>query len=848
MALNFPESYDAPESELQAFVEQVVNRQNSYRLRQLHLKAIAHWNYKGRQDIRATRHLTGNEAAGYRFERVETPGNVEPSIDNYIASYVDNETARLVRRRTEPRLDAPTRDEKLQQAARLAKAVLDWDLDEMDWSSMYREFVNDVVRVGCGFLVSYVDELQEEARRVSAGGRAAECGVCHLRMASIDIEGESATAALVAGIGQPTETGVEVTACPSCGGEIGPTEPTLDEVDGDDLDIFGSPWGVDVPRVKPAIEAVPWWELYPENGGRRVRAQDMRVWGRRVAREIQWVADRFPEAFDQSGTLQIEADQRIELLRGDPEMDYMIGNDWSLATSGLGAADSEMYPHHVVVTEVHVAPRTGLPQGISIYRLGQARQIIARRPYMVEVEGPDGKPVKVARAQIRAAQQKLDLKNIWGGSHVVDMLPLQWRLNRLDMQVEDIRIKGVPQVVLSPGDTIERRDDLTGSLNVYEANLSSPGSLQDRILNAQPLTGNAYMAERDRIVAALQRLGAHPLELGSGESQLTATEVSIRQAEIKQQREEVEGCIDEAVGDAWKHALAIRWAYQNHYDEIPDDALQKLADSGDQIAAFRGTDLQGQVDVEVRVVAGFDHTIAERGLADQLRQEGLYDLSTQEAREQYIDLMGAPKLDVGKSVQVQRAGDAWSTFLRDRSVAVLDDTVHDAGIWYEVLAAKWLSEEAREHQRRAGWPDVIRQIAGWEERLQQLAEQDAQLRQIYEGQPREQWPAIQAQLQQQAQQVAAAAAAAGQPVPAEEIPPPPTGDFLPQLLADRIMVVWSSMVSLPGTGPVTPAMKEQLDGQAKLMRFYALIQHARLSAQSQAAAQAPQPAPTQAQA
>lgn len=854
---------ESDESTCSAFVDHIVNKDNSYRRRNALRMALTHWAYKGVQWLLPPGKLLPHDSVGYRFETVRSriSGLPQP-VDNHIASFVDKETARMARRQQEPIIKPGRPEPRLTEAAKLATMVCKWDLERCDWPTVRRQFFRGHVTAGIGILHTWLEELAGESRMMPTGAAVA-CPTCGLALAtplvSLEDIGRGAESVGVQGLeqAQQMDEGLMLSTCPHCepglSGPLVPYEPNEGEIE-EGLDVYGRPFGISTPKVQPIIEAVPWWEIYPANGGRRVTSKTQRMWGRRSVRSIDWCYERFPET-----PADLSPDSTHEIMQGDPEIDYALPGGEEGWISGMGRYDAESFINDVVVREVHIQPRkqiAGMEQGLSIYVLGASRKAVILRPLMMDVspepsdddEAPD--VVQVPRSMLHVAQFKADAANFWGRSACDDMLQRQWALNILDSQVEDIRDKGTPQVVLKPGEDFYERYDSEGVLGVYEFDSDAGAErMQDRVIFAQPLTGNGYMLERDKIEGSLNRLGAPQLELGQPErGGITATEIAMRAEQIKQNRSEREQDVDETMESAFKHMLDLRWAGQRLMEQIPSDLARKLSGSPHKVKAFEGADLLGQTDVELEVAGGSDRTILEQATAERAKEMGLYDLQSRSAKDRFLDLLGAPKLDEDQSKQVERVQQAWADFVDSGKVVVFDSTVHNAAVWYEFLAQSWLDEQAQEWQGVAAWEEVLRAIGGWEEQFQTLVAEDVAARELYGAIPPDQWlgayqAALAALPQQQADSVAA-----GQIPALKRVPPPPQVDetgqpqFLPKLMSDKLLYLWRAMI--PAAVVDSPEIAQRDAWRERLLPMYALIQETRLTAQAEAQAMQPVQPPT----
>jgi hypothetical protein len=826
------------------FIARVVNEKARLRRWNLLRKARNLNFYRGRQWFNVPRELVGDGATGYRFQDVERPSNsVFPMpVDNLIAPGVDNEVSRLVRKEYIPNTHADDQKPDLEAAARLAKDLLLHDIREQRWADTRTALAFDLTVGGTCTARSIWDETATDMIPV-ASLDAVQCPSCHEKFASKRIPMAQARAgipgaggslpiplmhtdseALAPVEGEPSV--LEMKVCPLCVNSrvpLQPYQPGVEDIQGEG-DIFGRPMGEMVPRGMGVMEVVSQFEYFPENGGVNVEPSTVKVHGQKTPRELEWIASRCPDYAD-----RLKPDTSADLMKCQPE-----------GVSRVGAGDEEgVYDHHAFLIEVYVDPMPlpGLELGRRFWQSGE--HLIKNDELIVEVEAPDGEMRKVKRAVYSSARFKRMPGQFWGVTPVDDAVPLNRRLNELDAQMTDIREHGVPWVAVPPGTEIHESEADSGAMRYVEIESLNPNwTPKDSIVNQRPLSGADYMPERDRIKQAIEeKIGPQPIEIGVNQPSVKSGEhAQIVAEEAAQKRGPRERDLVNQAEAIWTHHLEVTWAFRKEQGEME---VERAAGQFER-KSYLGTDLLGQTRIKIEAQSNFDKTLYQTQAAERAATSGLYgDLSQDDvAREKVIELMNLPKLKEDRSIQIKRAEQVWSEFLRDAKIPTIDETVHDMWLWYQVLGKRWQTDEGVELQSDADWDGVVKKLSGWENKLAQAEALDMQQRAIYEGYPPEQWEQIHAEGTALAQK--AAMPVPGMPPTPPQLPPAPpaNGQFLPENKADRLLMLWTNMLTppampLPPGAPPPPGIPPNTQ---KLLEFYAVIQQCRLGAEAKKAA------------
>lgn len=845
---------DSSDEEIKKFVKRIINDDNKFRRWHMLRKANNLWMYQGRHWMRPISRARAGGSGIYHFEDLQRKAGrqfPEP-VDNMIATGIDNEVARLGRKEYVPETTADSSQPELQQAARTAKNVLIYDLKQMVWADTREAIMFDLVATGTCVAHSYWDETQTE-HSVVASPDAMFCPGCEKQFASAKIPEIMAQIGFPDEMGMPqaiqhpetlrpvesTERGrppeVQMTHCPTCPEPVPlqPRTPLPEEAEG--FDIFQRQLGIPIPKGQGLIEHDSPFEVYPENAGIGIEPRTCRIWGLKKVRDIGWVYARHTDC-------DVEPESPKELMRSHP----MLG-DGKFSESFSDEGDKDIYSQHVAVKQLFVDPMPipGLEKGAVFTVIGE--KVLEPKPLMVDVEVPGGKTKQVRRAKFGAHRRKRVPGQFWGRTPVDDAVPLQRRLNQIDAMDDDITEHGKPWMAVPMGSQFGWPQDPQGSLQIVEVD-SPDGRWDDfKIVNANPLTGNAYHEKRAQIAQSIRdRLGPQEIEAGASGKAKTALEVKVLSEQVEEQRGPVErGLVTNVYDPLFNHHLEIAWAFKK------DDTEYEIEETAGTygVQSYKGTDLLGGIKVQVESKGDFSKSVYQIQATQDAATKGLYGdwMSDPVLRNQILENMDLPKVDGKQKLQILRAQQAWSEFIKDGSIPGFDPTIHAADIWFRVLNESWLGDEALDLQRKAEWPKFVDATAGWEKVLAKAEELDAQQRQFYEGFPPEQWPAIQAEASAKVQEIESAqqktadeasrvpGAQVPPSMPVPQIPPPPDPmvGFLPEALHLRIGIILrqkgAALLSPVPMGVDPAALADKTAGPLSvLVDAYAVIQACRI--------------------
>jgi hypothetical protein len=785
--------------------------------------ALKLWFYLGRQWIQAKGQLSAHNG-GYHFEDVhrESSAAFPMPVTNLIAPAVDNEVSRLARKEYVPDTSAGKNKPEWIAAAKLAKEILIYETARETWDDKREHLCFNLCIDAVAICRTWWDENDIEQSLIAAP-EAVSCPMCKRFFASPKVP----SAFLETGI--PSEQGLapmryretmrpvepteerpedldqlEMAHCPYCEqmSLLKPFEMLPEEAGSDDP--FGRPMGLLVPRGEGSIEVISIHEFYPENGGLGVEPYDQRVMSQVKVRPIEWIALRFPELRE-----EVEPETPDQLLRYNPLYADRIFQGGG-GGYGLGSGYEAYYNHaRVFETVIPPQPMEGLEKGAHFVMVNDK---VVKRELCVEVEGEQGFRL-VPRVKYHFARFKRMPGNFWGRSFVDDMVPLQRRLNELDAQVIDLRERGIPTVWLPEGSEVYTKDDQPGSLRMVSYDGVQPTwSPRDAVMNGIPLTGSVYEAERASILRDMQALGApEDIERGAAPGSVKTTSgLMLLSEEASRKRAPRERSMLGLYKSVFEHFLEMTWAFRK------EDATYEVQREGKvyEQESYKGTDLLGNIRVEMAARVGYDQTLYNKEATAEALTLGLYKLTDPAAVDKCLDLMKLPKdVNENQTLQIERANQAWSKFMKEREVPNIDPTLFDGLTWYAVLGKRWHEDDAYILQRRCGWNDLLPAIVTWEEKLQETLAQEAISKPIYGKLDPATWPQVYEQgskLVQQANQAFQAAQASYQQTSATvpqgamappppmapamtEFPQPPPQGFLPDPLEQKIYTIFRRM-------------------------------------------------------
>lgn len=814
----FPE-IGAPENELLDYRTRYFNFNSVWRNRQMERMAICNYYQMNRQWIELDSELIPDGSRGYVLRDMfqKDSFRMPRPVLNYVGEAVGVEQAALGKRQLVPNVLATSTDPRVEAAAREAKKILEDRLKKNDWPSIRELVTFQSIVCGTGILRSYWDQSHADTVPAPFDDNRI-CPACATPVANASKVPEKAVQGSGFNLGEPqgvdlinTERTFDMTACPRCQSPMVPLDKPV--ADGD-LDQFQRPLTYPKPKGRPVIEAVSPFELFPENSGVDVSPETCRVWGQATPRSLDWLEDRFPEA-----CYDIMPDDPTELMRLHP----MLG-EWSVLGYYSNSMDSNIYEDHVMVYELHADKSYRFPLGHSTIIAGD--KVLFDGPLYEARDHPDGTQALVPRVKYAAARWKLRQKDFWGQSLVEDLLSPQNCINGLMSQIVEAR-----QRMASPNLLASQAMGLTGpewmedygagKIMFYQTDPLAPNA-KPEVFGGITMPIEVYK-EFEVLVGAIKEFAGPPdVEIGEAPRNVTTTSgLQLLTEQSDKRRAPRERSLVEAFQVIWKHVLELEWTLR----ETPDTYEMQSPEGGFERKEFDSLTIAGQTNVVIEKQAFIDRSLIQKEAAREAQLDQLYDVTSQAARKRLLELRGLPT-DVNEDLnrQVDLAKRQYVDFVDQGRVPLIDPSIDDFRIHFQVLATMLMSDEGVQLQEQAGFPAVNKLIRGWEQQLTQMEMMEAQALAFYGGRvPPEQGEQMYAQgmvmyeqqvqaheKEQQAGAVVAeesGVAPMGSPVP--QPPPPPI--FLPPAKEDRIYMLWMQMIGQSGQQVIqpTPAITDE---------------------------------------
>lgn len=825
---------DSAESDLLTFRDRLINRWSVYRNMHMGRIGLALWYFLGRQWSTLDYEAAFEGVRGAILREADDDAGIVRPVTNEIDPAVEQEVIALVKRRWEPQVVPTSNDPKIKAAAQVAEDMLKYRHAQLSWPEKRHQHGLFFCTSGTGLVYTAWDKSYFDLKPIGAP-TAVFCPSCSAKLYSPVVPVDT----LRAGInGMPVqhlenardvlpeenETDVQnaqLNYCPTC-----PTPTPLQPVENMDpneaesgVDVFGRPLGVDVPRGGSTLEIDLPFEFHPRNGGARVTPDTLRRWGRRKIRDLEWLEERYPHLVD-----QVQPDSISDLLYGDP----LLGA-WEMLGRWSPSLDAGILDNHVNLDEMVELPTFRAPLG---------RYVVCTREKVLEdsdllekaeVEGPNGsETVYVPRAMMSVSRYKLRPNEIWGTTIADHEISKQNRLNGLDAQVIETRLRmGSPNLIMpadmwpTEGPSMDSAYG-SGKLIFLQPSLANPQFAKPEEIGSTLMPDSVYL-ERDRIQADIKK-GIGPQDASSGAAPghgigtTSGLELLVQQDEKSRSLREDELAL--STERSWSHLLQLEWALR-----VDEDVYRVLGPNKTwKYEQYRGNVLRGQTEVTIERGAFIGRSIVRREAAREALADKLVVIDGPLARRRMLEAYGLDT-DINEDTnnQVDHAERLWVEFL-DKGVVRVQDQIDDAALHYQVLGIHLRTDEGERYADEAGWDEIERAIAGWEDELRSMMMMEAKSIAFYGGRlnPQQAEQAYtratvdyqrQQDLYKQQQRtnvemgktasMMPPGMAPPPPLPAEppQAPPQPFPADIPVLLQDRIFMIWSGMMQAKGLAP-----------------------------------------------
>jgi len=719
-------------------------------------------------------------------------------VTNYIKPAVELECSVLGKRQWMSNVITTSRDTRVEAAAKVAKDVLEFWLRQQSWPEKRNEFIRKFVTQGTGFLKTFWDDPLTKVTRISSP-EAAMCPMCGHKFYSrtipkaalkMDLSNTESIRDIITDVEGEQEQ-VELTHCPLCRGADPLQDYEPDEEEANSLvDFLGRPLGVDVPTGFPCIAVPSVTSMYLENSGIGVDPITCNIYGQKDPVSLDWVEDRYPDFVD-----KLQPVPPTEFMSEHP----LLGN-WEIIGRYSPTLDAGMFDDYVWRYEITRKPSRVYPEGRYILLLND--QVVVDEPLIKKIETEEG-TLTVPRVQYHAARFEVKDGIFWGQPLPSFLISPQNRVNGLDAQVIEARERmGSPNLLVDNMMELQGPEFIQnygmGKIFTFTRNPMAPTE-RPQAFGSILMPLGVYQ-ERDRCVADMAKIaGPQEVELGEAPRNISTTSgLQILGENAERRRAERDQAIIACVESCFSHVLKMEWTLRSE----PMDYELMREDGSWEKKQYKRQALMGQTKVRVEKQAYIDKSLYQREAAREAQADGLYDVTSPIAKKRLLELRGLPtNVNEDSNLQVDHAERQWVDFVDEGTLPVVDATLDDPFIHYQVLGAKMRATDGQDLMNKINWSGLVRLLAGWEERLNLLIAADQQARATYGvargDQANEAYAKMTLSYQAAAQQFQMLSVQGG-PSAAQPPQPPPPPIFLPDLLQDKIIHVWKSLIEERG--------------------------------------------------
>lgn len=667
-----------------------------------------------------------------RFSDPDPKSRIPRPVTNHIYPIVDNEAAKLYRRKSTAYVRPVSMQDGTAGAGGAAAAndIMDWHLETIRWPRKRRTAIYRDVLYGTAFFWSYLDQsfvdsvkigITDARRCVNENCDFALAGNYKIPYDDMMRSPFKDAAVNSARVQRETkfnpETGdpdisFDATSCLQCGAPMNSWTPTEEEhLEGEDP--FGHSFAQQAPINQPDIEIPSPFDIWIQNDGIGFDDPgDVREWYRCTPRNIDhWIADHYPDNAD-----NIRAEDVNEILQYHP------------LASGYGFKESEFsrnsaWRRTALVKTAVVDRCRDYPLGRYVEMAGQ--ELLADRPLYRKSTRQPG--VIVPLVKVTAARFIIKDGELRGQGIVQPLVSLQNRINLTFSQIVDTRQRnGVSGVMGTTGMrfTSGWLDGFAGRFIRWDPDPNHP-DMEPKFIETKVIDAGVYQ-ELDRTVEMMAQIsGTQDVDIGKAPRNVSAaTAIQILQESAAGRREGREQELIDAFKECYSHQLLLLAEYAIE----PRTYRLKARNGKWEYRQFLGSDLAGHTDVMVEEQAGYDaRAFLREALVQAISLKILVISSPFQRREAAKALGLTPSLTDEENMQISDCEAKWYAFRDFQEIPIPDETLDDHWLFYQGYGLFLKTSEGREITKNSGWDGLADLIAGWEDKLVQATQLEKQI-------------------------------------------------------------------------------------------------------------------------
>lgn len=651
-------------------------------------------------------------------------------VDNIVLPIVDNEAAKLYRRKS----TAYVRPIALQEGssgkytgAAKATDIMEWQFDNVGWPRDRRAHILQDVLYGTAFAISFLKQSYLDSVRVGSTTAIRCYKGCDLLLASPTLPAQqyerdfgynperAKRTVLIDKESGNTSYKYKAVSCPKCGGPLGSHFPTEEQMA--EGDTFGRPLYDDHPKNQPDIEIPEPWEMYAYNEGLGYNdPTQVPCWYRAVPRPTDWVKEMYPWA-----AKLVEKDDAQEIAKYFP-----ITGEYAYGSQGaLGVGQRNTWKDHTLIFSAYcTTPTMDYPNGRWV-EIGGGEVLREEDMFRPAKRKPD---VKVPLVRVTASRFFPADGEVFGQGLVTGIRSTQNRVNMMISQVTDTRQRhGVDAIMASDGMRLTAGwvEGYNGRVVRWGVDPANPG-LEPKPIPSRMIDQGIWQ-EYDKALASAQNFGgAQDVDIGKAPRNVSAaTAIQLLQEAVHGRREAREQELTDAFREIYSHQLLLLAEFA-----VEPRTFRRKTQSGQwEYLEFSGLDLEGHTDVIVEEQAGYDARSFERETVLAAIQASVLVVQSAYQRREVGKAIGLPaKAMDEENVQISDCEAKWYAFRNHAVVPTIDVEIDDHPIMFQTYGRYLKSAEGKEIVEKAGWPAMLPLIAGWDKKLVAARLLDQQVR------------------------------------------------------------------------------------------------------------------------